>query len=102
MRRLADKPEPVRQNPEFLPQREPQSSETAIDPEPVSQPNSDGTLKQSQLGKRLGKDQSNVSRNRKKGRSHFREWSKRLDPDGIAWDSEDELPALFFKVKELQ
>lgn len=115
MRRLAVNPEPVRQNPqpetptsEVVAFPDNKSSETTIDPEPanqsfsVTQPTPDGTLKQSQLGKRLGKDQSNVSRNRKKGRSHFREWSKKLDPDGIPWDSADELPALFFKVKELQ
>lgn len=104
VRRLAvPQPEPVRQeSPETLTSEvnafpDNKSSETAIDPKPASQSKPDGTLKQSQLGKRLGKDQSNISRQRKKGRSHFREWSKQLDPDGCGWDSKDESPTVFFR-----
>ena len=59
-------------------------------------------LSQLQLGQRLKVNQSSVSRNRKKGRSHFREWSKELDPDGVAWDSSEELPTVFFKVKRVE
>lgn len=38
------------------------------------------------LGKRLGRDNSTIGRNKKEGNSHFRQWSKELDPDGIAWE----------------
>ncbi len=38
------------------------------------------------LGKRLKKNNSSVSRNKDKGNAYFREWSAKLDPDGIAWE----------------
>lgn len=38
------------------------------------------------LGKRLKKNNSSISRNKDKGNDYFREWSAKLDPDGIAWE----------------
>ena len=38
------------------------------------------------LGRRLGKDDSTIGRNQKRGNEHFRAWSADLDPDGIAWE----------------
>ena len=39
-----------------------------------------------ELGERLGRDKSGVFRAKNKGNPYFRKWSKKLDPDGIAWE----------------
>lgn len=38
------------------------------------------------LEKRLGRDNSVISRAKKQGNEYFRQWSAKLDPDGIAWE----------------
>ncbi len=38
------------------------------------------------LAERLGVNESNISRNKGKGNEHFRRWSRKRDPDGIAWE----------------
>lgn len=43
-------------------------------------------LTATELAERLGVAQSNISRNKDKGNEHFRAWSTKLDPDGIAWE----------------
>jgi len=38
------------------------------------------------LAERLGVNESNISRNKGKGNEHFRRWSRKRDPNGIAWE----------------
>ncbi|WP_225875234.1 hypothetical protein [[Limnothrix rosea] IAM M-220] len=42
-------------------------------------------LNQADLARRLSSNASTLSRHEKKGESHFAQWSKAKDPDGLAW-----------------
>ena len=64
--------------------------ETAIAPAP-SEPNPDFSqgLYGKDLAARLGRARSSVSDN-SKNPDHFREWSQKLDPDGLTWEKRND------------
>ena len=43
-------------------------------------------LSQTKLAQRLGKSSNTVSKSCNKGKTYFLAWSKKYDPDGIAWE----------------
>lgn len=59
-------------------------STTKGDTEPENVDLSSG-LSQTDLGKRFNLYPSSINRQRKKGGASFAEWSKKNDPEGIAW-----------------
>lgn len=59
-----------------------------VDGAALAQERNLGPLTSLGLAARLGVDNSGVSRNKDKGdgNEHFRKWSAKRDPDGIAWE----------------
>ncbi len=58
-------------------------------------------LNQADLSRRLSSNASTLSRHEKKGESHFAQWSKAKDPDGLGWkfDGVHENSKIFTPIK---